>query len=187
MYCLTQLYSISSVLHTREGKSAFPLPLELCVGPSQFLQRRCRMCDLEGRNERAEMEATLKQLLLGLLASTTKEAFGSVVALVVWVNVLWLHRRSEAACGICLLVHVRAEAVWSCSQQGMWRHLILRLWLRQVDLEPAVLVEDSAKWQKQQPILSCSLDFPVVACLSQPSDDFANIQFHLSKTFFLIN
>lgn len=65
------------------------------------------------------MEATLELVLLCLLASTVREAFGcSEAALAKFqVSVLWLRRPSEAACDICLLVRVGAEAAGSRSQQ----------------------------------------------------------------------
>ena len=76
---------------------------------------------MEGRREHAEVEATLELLLLCLLASTVREAFGFSEAAIaeVQVSVLWLQGHSEAACDICLLVHVRAEAACSVASRDV--------------------------------------------------------------------
>lgn len=43
---------------------------------ASFLKGECNVCGLEDRNEHTEVEATLELLLLCLLASTIREAFG---------------------------------------------------------------------------------------------------------------
>lgn len=107
-----------------------------------------------GRGEHAEVEATLELVLLCLLASTVSEAFGfSEAALAeLQVSVLWLRGPSEAACDICLLVHVAAEAAGSRSQQRC-DVVALHPWTgaEALRMEPALVVADPSQEQKQQP------------------------------------
>lgn len=86
---------------------------------AHFLKGECCVWGLEGRGEHADVEATLELVLLCLLASTVREASGfSEAALANFqVSILWLRGPPEAACDISLLLHVRAEAAGSCSQQ----------------------------------------------------------------------